>query len=55
MDDLNERVYDLSARNPNRDDRIVLPHPSDITARLLERTLALHNILENLHEMVSNR
>ena len=53
LDDLKERGYDLSARNPNQDDRIILPHPSEITAQLLERTRELHNILENLHEMVS--
>ena len=38
LDDLKERGYDLSARNPNQDDRIILPHPSEITAQLLERT-----------------
>ncbi|MFN8439655.1 MAG: class I SAM-dependent DNA methyltransferase [Caldilineaceae bacterium] len=54
IDDLKGRGYDLSARNPNQDDRVQLPHPAEITARLLERTRELHSILENLHEMVSN-
>ncbi|HBY94534.1 MAG TPA: restriction endonuclease subunit M [Chloroflexi bacterium] len=54
LDDLKARGYDLSARNPNQDDRVTLPHPAELTARLLERTRELHSILENLHEMVSN-
>lgn len=54
LEDLKARGYDLSARNPNQDNRIDLPHPAAITARLLERTRELHSMLENLHEMVSN-
>jgi type I restriction enzyme M protein len=53
-EDLVKRNYDLSARNPNQDDRITLPHPAEITARLLERTRELQSILENLHSLVSN-
>lgn len=54
LDDLKARSADLSARNPNQDDRIRLPHPAEITASLLERTREFQSILLNLHEMVSN-
>jgi len=54
IEDLKGRGYDLSARNPNRNDQAELPHPAELTARLLERMRELHSILENLHEMVSN-
>jgi len=54
LNDLAARDYDLSARNPNQDDRITLPHPAEITARLLERTREFQSILEHLHSIVSN-
>ncbi|WP_343410573.1 class I SAM-dependent DNA methyltransferase [Candidatus Amarolinea dominans] len=53
-DDLKARGYDLSARNPVLNEREALPHPAELTARLLERTRELTSILENLHAMVSN-
>lgn len=53
-DDLKGRGYDLSARNPVLNEREALPHPAELTARLLERTRELTSILEGLHEMVSN-
>ena len=53
-DDLKARGYDLSARNPVQAARETLPHPAELTARLLERTRELTSILEGLHEMVSN-
>ena len=53
-EDLKGRGYDLSARNPVLNERAALPHPAELTARLLERTRELTSILENLHEMVSN-
>jgi hypothetical protein len=51
---LQARDYDLSARNPNQDDRINLPHPAEITARLLESTRQLHSMIENIHAMLTN-
>ncbi len=54
LDDLAGRGYDLSGRNPNQDDRQSLPHPAEITARLLERSREFQSILENLHSLVSN-
>jgi type I restriction enzyme M protein len=50
--DLKARDLDLSARNPNQDDRVTLPHPTEITARLIENTRLLHERLEILHEML---
>ena len=51
--DLQERDLDLSARNPNQDDRVTLPHPAEITARLIENTRLLQERLERLHEMLT--
>lgn len=54
LDDLKARGTDLSARNPNQDDRVRLPLPAEITASLLERTREFQSILLNLHEMITN-
>jgi type I restriction enzyme M protein len=54
LDDLRARNYDLSARNPNANEREVLPPPADLTARLLERQRELQASLERLHAVVSN-
>ena len=53
-DAIKERDYDLSARNPNRDESIALPHPAELTARLLERARELQETLASLHDLVSN-
>ena len=55
LDDLKARNTDLSARNPNQDDRVRLPHPAEITASLLERTREFQSILLNLHEMITEQ
>ncbi|MBN1872896.1 MAG: N-6 DNA methylase, partial [Anaerolineae bacterium] len=54
LDALRARDYDLSARNPNQDARVTLPHPAEITARLLERQREFQSILEHVHQMVSD-
>ncbi|RMH10395.1 MAG: hypothetical protein D6698_17690 [Gammaproteobacteria bacterium] len=54
LDTLKARGYDLSARNPNQDDRVNLPPPTEITASLLERAREFQNILLNLHETLTN-
>lgn len=54
VDEIKQRGYDLTARNPNRPEAGHLPHPTELTARLLENTRELHSIIENLHEMLSN-
>lgn len=48
-----ERDYDLSARNPKRLSAERLPHPSELTARMLENQKQLQTILERLHRIVS--
>jgi len=54
VEEIKARGYDLSAHNPNRDEQAELPHPAELTARLLERVREMQSILENLHEMVSD-
>jgi type I restriction enzyme M protein len=54
MDALSARNYDLSARNPHQDDRVKMPHPTEITASLIERTREFQSILLNLHEILGN-
>ncbi len=51
---IKDREYDLSARNPSRDTSVDLPHPTELTARLLERVRELQDTLEDLHELVSD-
>ena len=43
LDELKARNYDLSARNPNQDEQVTLPLPSEITARLLEQDKGIPN------------
>lgn len=47
-----ESGYDLSARNPKRLESKELPHPSDLTAQLLENQKELQKRIERLHKMV---
>ncbi len=54
VDAIKERDYDLSARNPNRDESVDLPHPAELTARLLERVRDLQETLAALHDLVSD-
>ena len=49
-----ERGYDLSARNPNRDEAETYRHPAEITASLLEVERQILGIIQELHEMVGN-
>ncbi len=51
---IKERDYDLSARNPNRDESVDLPPLAELTARLMERARELQKTLANLHELVSD-
>ncbi len=52
---LKARKYDLSAKNPNRPKSDVLPSPSELTARLLEKHLEFQRVLERLHASVSKQ
>ena len=49
---IKERGYDLSARNPNRNEAESYRHPAEITASLLEKERQILGIIEELHEMV---
>lgn len=54
LDDLKARDYDLSVHNPNQDERVKMPLPTEITASLMERTREFQSILLNLHESLTN-
>ena len=54
MEAIKERDYDLSARNPRRDESVELPYPAELTARLLERARELQETLAALHDLVSD-
>ena len=54
LDAIKARDYDLSARNPTRDESVDLPHPAELTARLMERARELQETLANLHDLVSD-
>jgi type I restriction enzyme M protein len=54
FESLANRVFDLTAKNPNQTDVEKLLHPAEITASLLERNRELHTIIERLHELISN-
>ena len=54
VDEIKERGYDLTARNPNRDETETYRHPAEITASLLEKERQILGIIEELHEMVGD-
>lgn len=54
FDEIRKRGYDLTARNPNRAAVETLRPAVEITASLLERIRELHDIVEGLHEQLSN-
>lgn len=51
---IKEEEYDLSARNPNREEMETYRPPTEITASLLERLREMTSIVEDLHEMVGD-
>jgi type I restriction enzyme M protein len=54
VDEIKARDYDLTARNPNRDEAETYRHPAEITASLLEVERQILSIIEELHEMVGD-
>jgi type I restriction enzyme M protein len=54
VDEIKEHEYDLTARNPNRDEAEAYRHPAEITASLLEVERQILSIVEELHEMVGD-
>lgn len=52
--EVREREYDLTARNPNRQDDERLPPPAEIVASLLEREREILSIVEELNELLGS-
>jgi len=55
VDEIKERGYDLTARNPNRAEAETYRHPAEITASLLEKERQILGVIEELHEMVGEQ
>lgn len=53
-EEIKGRSYDLTARNPNRQEAEALPSPMEIVASLLEREREILSIVEELDEMLGN-
>jgi len=53
-EEIKHRGYDLSMRNPFREEAKDLPKPIELTARLLEQTRELHDIIQDLHDKLGN-
>lgn len=53
-EEIKEREYDLTARNPNRPEEEALPSPVEIVAGLLEKEREILGIVEELNEVLSN-
>jgi type I restriction enzyme M protein len=54
VEEIKARGYDLTARNPNRQEAAAHRHPAEITASLLEKEREILDIIQELHEMVGN-
>ncbi|RMH21471.1 MAG: SAM-dependent DNA methyltransferase [Gammaproteobacteria bacterium] len=54
VEEIKERSYDITARNPNRKERETLPPPMEIVASLLEREREILSIVEDLDELLGN-
>jgi len=54
VEEIKQRRYDLTARNPNRPETEALPSPVEIVAGLLEREREILSIVEELDELLGN-
>ncbi len=54
VEEVKQRGYDLTARNPNRPEGEELPSPVEIVAGLLEKEREILSIVEELDELLSN-
>jgi len=54
IEEIKSRDYDLTARNPYGSTNEELLNPTVLTSRLLERIRELHDIVENLHDTITN-
>jgi len=53
-EEIKEKGYDLTARNPNRPEGESLPSPAEIVAGLLEKEREILSIVEELNELLGN-
>lgn len=53
VQEIAERGYDLTARNPNRPEGRPLPSPMEIVASLAEREREITSIVEELDELLT--
>ncbi len=54
VEEIKQRGYDLTARNPNRREANTLPPPMEIVAQLMEKEREILSIVEELDELLSN-
>jgi len=54
FDEIKERGYDLTARNPNRPDEEQLPSPIEILTGLMEKEREILSIVQELGELLNN-
>jgi type I restriction enzyme M protein len=54
VEEIRNRGYDLTPRNPNRKETQLLPSPTEIVASLLEREREILSIVEELNEILGN-
>jgi len=54
VEEIKNRGYDLSARNPNRAGEELLPSPVEIVAGIMEKERQILNIVEELNEILGN-
>jgi len=54
VEEIKERGYDLTARNPNRPEGEALPSPVEIAASLMEKEREILSTLEELDELLGN-
>lgn len=54
VEEIKQRGYDLTARNPNSRETETLPSPSEIVAGLLELEREIWEIVEELNDLLGN-
>ncbi|WP_117236635.1 N-6 DNA methylase [Thermus sediminis] len=54
VEEIKQRGYDLTARNPNRREANTFPLPMEIVAQLMEKERGILSIVEELYELLGN-
>ncbi len=52
-EEIKQRGYDLTARNPNRRDELEFPSPMELVANIYEREREIISLLDELNEIIS--